>query len=213
MLTGVNISSSWLSEAAAVLNCKTGLIPFMYLGLPIGGDERKLYFWKPVLDRISARLSSWNNKYLSSSGRLILLKYILSSLPVYFLSFFKAHSQGGLGVRKLGDFNLSLLDKWCWRLLVDKNGLWYRVLKARYGEIGGMVKEGGRHSSRWWRMICNVRDGSGLLVGRWFDDNIRRVKNIFHSLHKTFLEREVERERGEEKNKGFEENSLRNQLG
>jgi len=43
----------------------------------------------------------------------------------------------GLGVRKVGAFNLSLLGKWCWRMLVDKEGLWYRVLKARYGEVGG----------------------------------------------------------------------------
>ena len=32
MLTGVNISPTWLSEAASVLNCRTGSIPFMYLG-------------------------------------------------------------------------------------------------------------------------------------------------------------------------------------
>ena len=52
MLTGVNIRPTWLSKAALVLNCKIGTIPFMYLGLPIGGDSRKLSFWKPVVDRI-----------------------------------------------------------------------------------------------------------------------------------------------------------------
>ena len=209
MLTGVNISPSWLLEAATVLNCETGLIPFVYLGLPIGGDGRKLSFWKPVLDRITARLSSWNNKYLSFGGRLVLLKSILSSLPVYFLFFFQAPtgiissigsifliffwggcevskkiawikrdsvrlpvSRVGLGIRRLWEFNLSLLGKWCWRMMVDKVGLWYRVLKARYG---GRLKEGGSNSSRWWRTICKVREGDGLAVGRWFDDNIRRV--------------------------------------
>jgi len=90
MLTGVNIFDSWLIEAARVMNCRTGTIPFFYLGLPIGGDPRKLSFWKSVIDRIVARLSLWNNKFLSFGGRLILLKYVLSSLPVYFLSFFKA---------------------------------------------------------------------------------------------------------------------------
>jgi len=44
MLTGVNIPSSWLSEAASVLNCRTGMIPFVYLELPIGGDDRKINF-------------------------------------------------------------------------------------------------------------------------------------------------------------------------
>jgi hypothetical protein len=90
MLTGVNISDSWLMEAASVLNCRRGSIPFVYLGLPIGGDSRKLRFWKPVVDCIVARLSSWKNKFLSLGGRLVLLKSVMSSLPVYFLSFFKA---------------------------------------------------------------------------------------------------------------------------
>jgi len=90
MLTSVNISSSWLSEAASVWNCRTGTILFVYLGLPIGGDDWKLNFWKPVVDRILARLSSLNNKFLSFGGRLVLLNYVLSSLPVYFLCFFKA---------------------------------------------------------------------------------------------------------------------------
>ena len=90
MLTGVNISDSWLTEAAMVMNCRRGVIPFVYLGLPIGGDSRKLSFWKPVVDRIKARLSSWSNNFLSFGGRLVLLKSVMSSLPVYFLSFFKA---------------------------------------------------------------------------------------------------------------------------
>jgi hypothetical protein len=182
------------------------------LGLSIGGDSRKLSFWKPVLDRIVAHLSSWNNKFLSFGGRLVLLKFVLSSLPVYFLSFFKAPTGiissieslfkiffwgggednrkiawikwdtickpkefGGLGVRRVGAFNFSLLGKWCWRMLTDKDGLWYRVLKARYGEVGGRLQEGGNQSSLWWRMVCRVRDGVGEGVGHWFDDNVRRV--------------------------------------
>jgi len=55
-------------EAASVMNCRRGSIPFVYLGLPIGGDLRKLSFWKPVVDRIEARLSSWHNKFLPYGG-------------------------------------------------------------------------------------------------------------------------------------------------
>jgi len=89
-LVGVNVSTSWLTEAAMVLSCKMGTVPFVYLGLPIGGNARRLAFWEPLLHRINSRLSSWNSKYLSFGGRLVLLKYVLSSLPVYALSFFKA---------------------------------------------------------------------------------------------------------------------------
>jgi len=73
-----------------MLSCRRGTILFVYLGLPIRGDSRKISFWKPTVDRIVSRLSSWNHKFLSFGGLLVLLKAVLSSLPVYFLSFFKA---------------------------------------------------------------------------------------------------------------------------
>jgi len=56
-LVGVNVASSWLAEAAMVLSCKVGSIPFVYLGMPIGGTSRRLSFWEPVLNRIRAKLS------------------------------------------------------------------------------------------------------------------------------------------------------------
>ena len=49
MMVGVNISESWLVEAAAILNCKVGKVPFVYLGLSIRGDPRRLAFWDPVM--------------------------------------------------------------------------------------------------------------------------------------------------------------------
>ena len=53
-LVGVNVAPSWLAEAAMVLNCKVGSIPFVYLGLPIGGNARRLSFWEPIINRIKS---------------------------------------------------------------------------------------------------------------------------------------------------------------
>ncbi|GAU45885.1 hypothetical protein TSUD_401090, partial [Trifolium subterraneum] len=94
----VNIPASWLNEAALVLHCNVGKIPFLYLELPIGGDPRRLCFWEPVLTRLKKRLSGWKSRFLSFGGRLILLKSVLTSLPVYALSFFKAPSGKSLGL-------------------------------------------------------------------------------------------------------------------
>jgi len=91
-LVGVNVSRSWLLEAAVVLNCKISSLPIVYLGLLVGGDSRRLNFWEPVVNHIKSRLSNWKNKYLSFGGRLVLLKSILTSLFVYAFSFFKAPS-------------------------------------------------------------------------------------------------------------------------
>lgn len=45
------------------------------------------------------------------------------------------------------EFNISLLGKWCWMMLVDREGLWYPVLVTRYGQNGGMLREGVRRYS------------------------------------------------------------------
>ncbi|KEH19162.1 hypothetical protein MTR_8g442450 [Medicago truncatula] len=50
---------------------------------------------------------------------------------------------GGLGTRQMREFNMALLGKWCWRMLMDRGGLCFRVVVARYGVEGGEV-EGGR---------------------------------------------------------------------
>jgi hypothetical protein len=74
-----------------------------------------------------------------------------------------------LGVRRIKEFNLALLGKWCWRLLVEKESLWYRVLVARYGMRDGQVCAGGRDSSVWWRNVSTLRwEG-------WFHGNVSRV--------------------------------------
>ncbi|MCI43266.1 putative non-LTR retroelement reverse transcriptase, partial [Trifolium medium] len=75
---------------------------------------------------------------------------------------------GGLGVRQLREFNIALLCKWCWRMLVDRGELWFRVLATRYGVERGRLREGGRKGSSWWREIVNIRDGRGDLGGGWF---------------------------------------------
>ena len=61
-LVGVNVVGSWLSEAARLLQCRAGSLPFVYLGLTIGGNVRHMSFWEPIIDRIKARLSGWKLK-------------------------------------------------------------------------------------------------------------------------------------------------------
>ena len=41
---------------------------------------------------IKSRLPGFNSRFLSFGGQLVLLKSVLTSLPVYALSFFKAPS-------------------------------------------------------------------------------------------------------------------------
>ncbi|XP_058783098.1 uncharacterized protein LOC131657751 [Vicia villosa] len=89
-LVGVNVSHNWLLEAANVLNCGITDLPFVYLGLPIGANPKRMETWSHVLSTVKSRLSGWKNKHLSIGGRIVILKSVLYAIPVYYLSFFKA---------------------------------------------------------------------------------------------------------------------------
>ncbi|GKB12412.1 hypothetical protein Tco_0846335 [Tanacetum coccineum] len=62
----------------------------MYLGLPVGKDMSKVVSWDLVIERFYRRISSWKSKALSTGGRLTLTKSVLSSIPIYYLSLFRA---------------------------------------------------------------------------------------------------------------------------
>lgn len=50
-------------------------------------------------------------------------------------------------VRRIKEFNLSFLDKWCWRLKDERESFWIRVLSAKYGEEGHAISEVERFAS------------------------------------------------------------------
>jgi hypothetical protein len=58
----------------------------------------------------------------------------------------------------LREFNIAFLNKWCWRMLVDRGGCgskcWQPVTGWREG-----VERGRRYESFWWREIVTVRIG------------------------------------------------------
>ncbi|KAJ0827228.1 putative reverse transcriptase zinc-binding domain-containing protein [Helianthus annuus] len=73
-----------------VLGCKRADFPFTYLGIKVGAKMTRIFNWEPVVDVIKGRLASWKAKHLSIGGRLILIKSVLESLPVYYFSLYKA---------------------------------------------------------------------------------------------------------------------------
>ncbi|GAU15917.1 hypothetical protein TSUD_41400 [Trifolium subterraneum] len=77
-------------------------------------------------------------------------------------------------LRQLREFNLALLGKWCWRMLVDREGLWFRVLAVRYGLERGRLCAGGTKGSWWWRELVRIRDGGGEVGGQWFGEHITK---------------------------------------
>lgn len=95
-LVGINVSEDFMAMACDFLNCSAGSIPFKYLGLPVSANMRSMSTWEPLVETIEGRLNTWNNRYISFGGRIVLLNSVLNSMPIFYLSFLKMP----VGVRK-----------------------------------------------------------------------------------------------------------------
>jgi hypothetical protein len=89
-LYGINLEDNFMSAASSFLHCGVDSIPFRFLGIPVGANPRRKATWYPVLESMKNRLSAWNGRHLSIGGRVTLINSVLSSLPLYFFSFYKA---------------------------------------------------------------------------------------------------------------------------
>jgi hypothetical protein len=89
-LYGLNIENRFLEAGASFLSCLSDVVPFKFLGIPVGANPRRRTTWQPVIDTMSKRLNLWSSRHLSYGGRITLINSVLASIPLYFFSFFKA---------------------------------------------------------------------------------------------------------------------------
>lgn len=83
----------------------------------------------------------------------------------------------GLGFRYLRQFNIALLTKQGWRMLIEQDCLMVRVMRAKYFPNGNFLNSqlGGSRSTIW-RSIWESRDfllrGCRVRVGNGVDINV-----------------------------------------
>lgn len=62
-----------------------GSFPVKYLGVPIISGRMKIIYLEELLMQIRKKIDGWKMRFLSSGACLILLKLVLSSLPVHLM--------------------------------------------------------------------------------------------------------------------------------
>lgn len=65
-------------------------LPYAYLGIPFFIKQDKLSFWDKIISVISKRILSWNHRWLSLAGKIILIKSVLNVVPIYLMSVLKS---------------------------------------------------------------------------------------------------------------------------
>ena len=105
----INIEKTSFDCCARILNCSQMTLPFKYLSMVIGGNPKKGQFWEHVVNKIRIKLSSWKGKLLSLAGRVCLIKLVLSAIPLFYFSVFKAPE---LIYKKLTSIQIRFLWGW-----------------------------------------------------------------------------------------------------
>jgi hypothetical protein len=122
-----------LDQYVKLFGCKSGDFPIWYLEIPIHFRKLRNAEWGKVEERFERRLGSWKGKHLSIGGRLTLTNSVLSSLPMYMMSFFALPK----GVQKKLDYFRS---RFYWQ--GDEQKKKYRLAK--------------------WSILCQPKDQGGL---------------------------------------------------
>ena len=84
----INLDDDYISWMASSFSCRGDTFLVKYLRLPMGANPFHLSTWKPIISYIRSRLAAWKGKMLSIAGRISLIKSVLNSLPLFYMSMF-----------------------------------------------------------------------------------------------------------------------------
>ncbi|KAE8687175.1 hypothetical protein F3Y22_tig00111022pilonHSYRG00184 [Hibiscus syriacus] len=197
---GINVGEEEPVSWAKEIGCIRGVFPSEYLGLPLGAKRNSFYLWEPVIQKFYNNLAGWKAKSLSLAGRVVLVKSVLCSIPIHYLSIFR------IPISVLNKLN-SIMASFLWGRSSDKKNIhwikWDLVCKPK--KLGGLGipnllllnralmgkwvwKFAGEKNSWWKSVVCCVynMDPNSLMIrntwtarSSWIWRGI--VKNFFSS--------------------------------
>jgi hypothetical protein len=88
LMIPINIDTDRMNSLAQTFGCSIGILPFTYLGLPLGLSKPKVEVFLPLISRCQRRLASIST-FLSQAGGLQMTNAVLLSLPTFYLCTFK----------------------------------------------------------------------------------------------------------------------------
>ncbi|XP_050233408.1 uncharacterized protein LOC126681895 [Mercurialis annua] len=218
LMLSSNMDSAFGDAIARVLSVQVVVNQGKYLGLPslIGRNKRQIFQF--IKERIWQKMKGWSAKFLSRSGKEVLIKSIAQAIPNYIMnvfliphglcdelermmnSFWWGRNQaekkginwaswtrlcdpkkfGGLGFKKIREFNVAMLGKQAWRMISMDDNLMVKVFKAKYfPNCSFLEAKLGSNPSYVWRSIfesqevmklgARVRIGDGWSTRIWRD--------------------------------------------
>ncbi|XP_058771931.1 uncharacterized protein LOC131645375 [Vicia villosa] len=150
ILRGFELASG-LKPLPPFFNCEIGApSSFVFLGIPVAINPRRCSTWRPIVDKLKKILGGWHHKHLSIGGRVVLLNSVLSSIPIFFFTFYKA-------------------PKAIVKRIID--------IQRSYGDIKRAMLMAPSFNSRsksslWWRDLCSIGANSTVTSSNSFASSI-----------------------------------------
>ncbi|XP_062101003.1 uncharacterized protein LOC133806927 [Humulus lupulus] len=133
-------------------------LPFRFLGIPICSKKIPSAECKCILERMISRIRSWSTRNLSYMGRVTLINSVLISIHSYWAQIMILPKKllkeveaicraflwkGGLGFRKLHDWNMAAMGKYVWAIAKKKDSLFVKWINSVY-----------LMNHNWWDYKC-----------------------------------------------------------
>nr|GEV15528.1 hypothetical protein [Tanacetum cinerariifolium] len=167
-----------------ILPFEEGWIPVKYLGVPLVPSRLIYRDCTELMEKMKRRICDWKNKFLSFAGRTQLVRFVLSSMRIYWSSVFILPSSLMFELEQImrgflwcqGDIKKGKAKS----IITEKESLWVKWIHSfkLNGHCFWDVPLRGKMS--WgWRKILQVwhnirpfiwsRIRNGLLTSAWFD--------------------------------------------
>ncbi|WVZ79973.1 hypothetical protein U9M48_027494 [Paspalum notatum var. saurae] len=79
----IQCSEEDINRAGDILSCSVGSFPCSYLGIPITLTKPTKADLLPLIDKVANKLPGWKAPLLNRAGRLVLVKSVLSTIPIH----------------------------------------------------------------------------------------------------------------------------------
>ncbi|CAM8905911.1 unnamed protein product [Rhodiola kirilowii] len=157
---GMNAAKvEWVEEAIGI---RVSPLPVHYLGLPLTSRSLSKKDCDTLIEKITARLECWSNRFLSRAGRRVLT--VIHAVNASCASFLwkgsggkrgghlvkwedvcKSKEEGGLGLKDIEKINLAMVTNQLWGKILGRSSLWIDWLDKYWSK--------GKH---WWEEEVKV---------------------------------------------------------
>ncbi|GKV01156.1 hypothetical protein SLEP1_g13733 [Rubroshorea leprosula] len=151
---------------------KLGTLPVRYLGVPLITGKLTYKDLRPLIEKITNKLTSWTAEYLTFAGGLQLIASVIHGISTFCAKGEKVNwtaiclpKQGGLGLKSLVQWNKVCMLRFIWLLFSTAGSIWVAwvceyLLKGKSFWAINMPSD-----ATWgWRKLLNLRAPARKLI-------------------------------------------------